>query len=552
MKFNKYLSIFAAGVIAAGTMTSCMADLDSEIIDPDVVELDANKMFTKCYASLIMEGNDGTADFEIDDAGKSTLLRNLYNCECLSTDEAICWWTDGGLVNAGYNQSSAEDQMLRFLFYRLMSNITYCNHYLETEECLALGAQKEAEVRWIRAFNYYVLANEFGRVPFLTKISSDAAPCQDQQFMYNWLVGELRSLEADLAEAKPKTSSDPMYGRVDKAAAWMMLSRLYLNANVWKGNWDDATGKTNGLLDSVKVLSDKVIGAGYTLYTTDNDAMVEGTPCHYTAYDKLFMADNGENGASKEAVLPLLQDGLTTQGWGGSLFFVAAHWNTEMRTVCDLSAGTTGVDWSGMRVRRQLLEKFTSNPEAWEGLTAKEIRAVAGDDRALFWGKGQYVSIGDNKKFEQGFATVKWTNRRSDGGKTADTYCVDTDFFLLRAAEAYLNYAEAELRLTGACTGKAKTYMDAIRDRAHAAKPQTYTLDNVLDERSREFYCEGYRRTDLIRFGQYGGNQATYVWDGKNGTIPGTNFESYRNVYPIPTSELMANPNLGKNEGYDK
>ena len=61
--------------------------------------------------------------------------------------------------------------------------------------------------------------------------------------------------------------------------------------------------------------------------------MVEGTLCHYTAYDKLFMADNGENGASKEAVLPLLQDGLTTQGWGGSLFFVAAHWNTEMRTV---------------------------------------------------------------------------------------------------------------------------------------------------------------------------------------------------------------------------
>ena len=92
MKFNKYLSIFAAGVIAAGTMTSCMADLDSEIIDPDVVELDANKMFTKCYASLIMEGNDGTADFEIDDAGKSTLLRNLYNCS-VQTRQSV-----GGLM----------------------------------------------------------------------------------------------------------------------------------------------------------------------------------------------------------------------------------------------------------------------------------------------------------------------------------------------------------------------------------------------------------------------------------------------------------------------
>jgi hypothetical protein len=75
-------------------------------------------------------------------------------------------------------------------------------------------------------------------------------------------------------------------------------------------------------------------------------------------------------------------------------------------------------------------------------------------------------------------------------------------------------------------------------------------LEDVLDERSREFYCEGYRRTDLIRFGQYGGNQATYVWDGKNGTTPGTAFGAYRNIYPIPTSELMTNDNLWQNDGY--
>ena len=506
-------------------------------------------MYVKCYASMIMEGNDGSADFDIDDAGKSTLLRNIYNLECLSTDEAICWWTDGGLVNASYNQSGAEDQVLRFMYYRLMSNITYCNHYLETEACLALGKDKAAEVRWIRAYNYYVLANTFGNVPFLTKISSQAAPRATREEMYHWLVAEFRAVEEDLLEARPKSSSDPDYGRLDKAAAWLMLSRMYLNAEVWKGDFNDADG--GNLLDSVKVLSDKIITEGkYKLFTGESDVNVEGVDCHYTAYDMLFMADNGESGAAVEAILPLLQDGAVTRGWGGSLFFTAAHWSTDMKTVCDLSAGTTGVDWTGMRVRRQLLEKFTDNPEAWEGKTAKEIRAVAGDDRALFWGKDHFVAVGDNTKFEQGLATVKWNNRRSDGKPTNSTYEVDGDFFLLRAAEAYLNFVEADIRLNGTCSKEAKDYMDDIRNRAHATAHLTYSLEDVLDERSREFYCEGYRRTDLIRFGQYGGNQATYVWDGKNGTTPGTTFEAYRNIYPIPTSELMTNDNLWQNDGY--
>ena len=266
MKVNKFLSYIAAGLFMAGAMTSCMGDLNSDVIDPDVKPLDPQKMYVKCYASMIMEGNDGSADFDIDDAGKSTLLRNIYNLECLSTDEAICWWTDGGLVNASYNQSGAEDQVLRFMYYRLMSNITYCNHYLETEACLALGKDKAAEVRWIRAYNYYVLANTFGNVPFLTKISSEAAPRATREEMYHWLVAEFRAVKEDLLEARPKGSSDPDYGRLDKAAAWLMLSRMYLNAEVWKGDFNDADG--DNLLDSVKVLSDKIITEGqYKLFT---------------------------------------------------------------------------------------------------------------------------------------------------------------------------------------------------------------------------------------------------------------------------------------------
>ena len=70
-----------------------------------------------------------------------------------------------------------------------------------------------------------------------------------------------------------------------------------------------------------------------------------------------------------------------------SLFFIAAMWNDKMQTVTDLTAGTTGNTWSGMRCRPQLIEKFTNNPESFVGKSTKEIRALQIDDRALFWGK---------------------------------------------------------------------------------------------------------------------------------------------------------------------
>lgn len=75
-----------------------MDDLNKGNIDPTV---DANPnitgLYSKCYAGLIMEGNDGDADFSIDDAGKSCLLRNLFNFNEVPTDEAACWWSDGGI-----------------------------------------------------------------------------------------------------------------------------------------------------------------------------------------------------------------------------------------------------------------------------------------------------------------------------------------------------------------------------------------------------------------------------------------------------------------------
>ena len=79
----------------------------------------------------------------------------------------------------------------------------------------------------------------------------------------------------------------------------------------------------------------------------------------------------------------------------------------------------------------------------------------------------------------------------------------------------------------------------------------SYSLGQILDERSRELYFEGFRRTDLIRYGYYGGqNSAQYVWEWKGGAQNGASLPAYRNLFAIPSSDMNANPNLVQNEGY--
>ena len=124
--------------------------------------------------------------------------------------------------------------------------------------------------------------------------------------------------------------------------------------------------------------------------------------------------------------------------------------------------------------------------------------------------------------------------------------------FLFRVAEAYLNAAEAEMHINGESSAKAKKYIDALRNRAHAAVRASYTLNDVLDERARELYCEGLRRTDLIRFNQFGGSQATYNWELKGGSTNGTTFAKTYNVYPLPSSEVLSNKNLTQIDGYNE
>ena len=575
MKLNKFKTIApAVALLLSASLSSCMDDLDKGNIDPTV---DPNPnitgLYSKCYAGLIMEGNDGTADFTIDDNGKSTLLRNIFNFNELPTDEAVCWWSDGGLTDICYNKFDAGNATLKNLYYRLMSNISYENHFLSLDAAKA-DKTKYAEVRVIRAYSYLLMLDFFGDPTFIDKISAET-PRQahtyndkfeegktytraellqlGREFLFNWVESELLAAEPDLLEAKPETDTDPDYGRVDKGTCWLLLSRLYLNAGTYLNN----DGQNNQYWDKALEYAEKVINSPYKLFDDSkmsNEAKANG----YKPYDLLFMGDNGSNGASCEAILPLMQDGAITQGWGGSLFFVAALWDATMQTVVDKDPATTGNTWSGMRVRPQFVEKFFTDPNVVVGKKTSELRAMNIDDRALLWGIGteadgaRTLKIGDNDKFIKGIATTKWNNNYSNNGTPHDNFCVDIDFFLFRVAEAYLNAAEAEMHINGASSAKAKSYIDALRKRAHAEVHASYTLNDVLDERARELYCEGLRRTDLIRFNQFGGSQATYNWELKGGSANGTTFAKTNNLYPLPSSEILSNKNLTQIDGYNE
>jgi hypothetical protein len=176
------------------------------------------------------------------------------------------------------------------------------------------------------------------------------------------------------------------------------------------------------------------------------------------------------------------------------------------------------------------------------------------DHRAMFWTDGQSLDINDIGMFSDGYAITKFKNVTSTGAAGQDgTFC-DTDFPLMRLADVYLMYAEAVLRGGGGDAGQALDLVNAVRTRAYGGSnsgnitADQLTLDFILDERARELYWEGYRRTDLIRYGRF--STSTYLWQWKGNVKDGRSMPSYLDIFPIPASDLSANYNLKQNTGY--
>ena len=312
------------------------------------------------------------------------------------------------------------------------------------------------------------------------------------------------------------------YYRVDKAANWMLKSRIFLNAQVYTGTaqWDSAM-----------IYSKKVMDSAYKLAPV---------------YKHIFMGDNAGtvdgstvNKATDEIIFPIAADGIKTKSWGSSIFLLGSTKAGDMP-----SRGTSEV-WSGNRARAALVKKFFPDGTV---PSAADLTAAAVDDRALLYSVDRTVEVTKITDFTKGLSVIKYSNDRADGKTPHDSQMPDMDIPFMRVAEAYLTYAEANLRSSAGSSAVALTTINALRARSHAAPIVGLTLDKVLDEWAREFYFEARRRIDLIRFGYFSGS--AYNWDWKGGVAAGTSFDSHYDIMPLPPGDINANTNLKQNPKY--
>lgn len=537
----------AAALFISLASTSCLNDLDKEPISPKIdLEVSNDGLFNKCYANFAINGNGSGSNSDddpdvkgFDDAGMTGLVRAMFNMNELPTDEATCSWGDGlqELNSATYGPSHP---WVKLYYTRLTLGITTCNRYLQMAG--SDDATRTAEVRFLRAMQYFLLMDTYGNVPFTETMEKPTQ--KSRQEMYEWLVGELKAIEPNLMEAQPKKSTDANYGRIDKAACWLLLSRLYLNAEVYTGtaHWQEA-----------KDYAEKVIKSRYKLNTTGS------SNGKWSAYQMVFMGDNMETSAANEIIFPIVNISGTTASYGNSLFLIAGCFDSNMHANADEdpngSNGCTGQNWIGLHPRVSLIKKFFEGKDI-PNASSKEMTKAANDDRAIFWGEDRPLEISNITKSADGFGVAKFINYNAEASSPVhvDSKFADMDWPFMRVAEAYLNYAEADAHLNGNKTsGEATRLVNDLRARANADASrdvtQGYSLDELCDEWAREFYFEGMRRTTLVRFGKFGGNTG-YNWDWKGGVKEGKDFDDHFNVYPVPLTQLQSNSNLTQNPGY--
>lgn len=478
----------------------------------------------KLYGGLAVTGQQGPAgqpDIGGIDEGFSQYVRGYWQLQELPTDEVLIGWGDESLPELNTLQWSSSNRFVTAFYYRVFYQVALANEFLRetTDEKLAgrgvsgtLLTQVQgyrAEARLLRAMSYWHGLDLFGNVPFMTESNRNGTQPPEQatsQEMFAFVESEINAVRTALP-----AHGAAEYGRFDQGVADMLLAKLYLNAQTYTGTARnaDALAAVNRILAS-------------NAYQLDD------------RYFDLFKADNH---LSPELIYAVPFDGLRTRTYGGTTFIAHASVGGSMNAA---QYGLNG-GWWGLRAKPQLVTKFPGAP------SSADLRS------SVFYTTGQQLAITDLGNFNHGYAVPKYQNITSTGAVGSNTEFPDIDFPMFRLGEVYLMYAELVLRGAGGTRAQALTYVNALRQRAYGntsgniTDPQL-TLDFILDERARELYMEGHRRTDLIRFGRFTGG--TYLWSFKGGVAAGTAVAAHLALYPIPAADLLANPKLNQNTGY--
>lgn len=514
--------IYTVLLVSTLTFSSCVDDLNQmphkETTSASVYAEATNykAVLAKLYASYVTNGQEkGGGNADLSSNNGQDYMRCYFNLQECGTDEVASTWLEGDKVkDLTYLTWDANDPWVSDMYYRIYYTISLCNEFLRNagDEQIAHFTEQEqndirhyrAEARFLRALSYYHALDFFRNIPFVTEtdpVGAFTPPRYEAAEVFSFIESELKAIDTDLLD---RTACE--YGRASKGAAYTLLAKLYLNAEIYTGE-----ARYTDCIAACR----QVIAEGYSIEPD---------------YAKLFNADNDKR--TNEIIFPLPVDAVHTVSWGSTTYIICGAVSNTSDYQKPEQYGVTSA-WGMFRTRGELPALFAE-----------------GDGRALFFTEGQTQTVDVIDNQSNGYFVEKWTNLTDAGEAASNTVDggVNTDYPLFRLADVYLMLAESVARGgTGSDRTTAVGYINELRKRAFgndsgAIRENEMTPDFILDERARELYWEGTRRTDLIRYGKF--TTSSYLWQWKGGAKDGMAVDNKYNIYPIPQTDLTANPNL--------
>jgi len=486
-----------------------------------------------------------------DGQGLQGTCRGIYDLQTFGSDEAMIPtrgtdWYDGGIWQELYRHDwTPGHPMLGNAWSYLYKVITLCNRSLELLESHqhlldeVQYVEYTAEVRALRAIYYWYLMDLFGRIPIITtsKTSLSQLEQMPRSQIFKFVCTELQQVCPNLHYENSARPGD-YYGRVTYHVACFVLAKLMLNAEVYlDNNWTDGDhpdgsalkisvdGKTMNAWEATIYYCDQLENADYELEEL---------------YTSNFEVHN-ENSNENIWVIPMDKDLYYNEM---QYFFRSWHYRHAA------AYGFTGEN--GACATKRTLEIFkygtwSEDPRFllnyYDGIVFDNDRKIVRDRNGeVFEYKPWEVELdlSDSPYLET--AGARMNKYVVDRNATKNGKLMDNDIVLFRLADVLLMHAEALLRNGQAEEGQ--DYFNAVRGRVDAPE-KPLTLQNLLDERLLELCWEGWRRQDLIRFGQYESLFMGDQWDEKVDESDG-----HTTVFPIPGGMIDFNPNLTQNPGY--
>lgn len=482
-----------------------------------------------------------------DSQGLQGTGRGIYDLNTFTTDEAIMPtrggdWYDGGFWQGLFlHKWGINNDAIQATWEYLYKVVMLSNKSLEQIESYALThADAElpayrAEVRALRAMYYYYLTDLFGSIPLVlsSKVASKDIVLSEREDIFNFIFKELQEA-TPLLPAQFSNRSGNYYGRLTRPVAYFLLVKLALNAEIYMdNNWVDDThpdgktiffdvdGNTFNAWQTVEFYCDQITALGYRLesdyaanFAVYNEGSVENIftiPMNKTLYTNqmqyLFRSRHynhakalglsGENGSS--ATIEALQ----TFGYETNEQDPRFDYCYYAGTVYDLKGNVVKLDDGTALVYEPWKVKLDLSDEPYEKTAGARMKKYEIDEKAMKDGK-----------------------------------LMENDIVLFRYADVLLMKSEAKVR-----DGRnGDEELNQVRTRVGAPE-RTATLDNLLAERQLELAWEGWRRQDLIRFGQF-----TRSYNSRP-QLP--NEESgYTIVFPIPEKIRQMNPGWEQHPGY--